>query len=166
MKNGAAALTFNGPSAYVINNTIADNTDTSGTDCGGMRIGGGASPGTPTTVRNNIFWNNTTSDLYLTGTPVVDSFTNDIGVLGFNSPASSTGDVSLDPKFESGDNNYHLQFVSPLVDIGSVGANLPPFDLEGNPRVQGQAPDLGVYEVANEIFSDGFESGDLTAWSN
>jgi hypothetical protein len=62
---------------------------------------------------------------------------------------------------EAGD--FHLSPGSPAVD---AGATLPevPIDLEGSPRPQGAASDIGCYESGGAIFADGFESGTTAAW--
>jgi len=64
----------------------------------------------------------------------------------------------------------HLLADSPAVDSGlAVGTAVghgavPAVDLEGNPRPAGSATDRGAYEYPGVIFSDGFESGDTSAW--
>lgn len=50
---------------------------------------------------------------------------------------------------------------SPVVDAAD-GAQSPPDDILGNPRTG--VPDLGAVE-SSHIFDDGFESGDVSAWS-
>jgi len=50
---------------------------------------------------------------------------------------------------------------SPVVDA-TDGAQSPPDDILGNPRTG--VPDLGAVE-SSHIFDDGFESGDLSAWT-
>ena len=47
---------------------------------------------------------------------------------------------------------------SPLVDRG---ISIPGI----NDGFEGTAPDVGAVEYSPSIFSDGFESGDLAAWS-
>lgn len=61
--------------------------------------------------------------------------------------------------------DYHLDPEGPGVDAGVTLAEVPD-DLDGVPRPQGAASDPGSYEVGGPtIFTDGFESGDTTAWS-
>ena len=50
---------------------------------------------------------------------------------------------------------------SSVVDAAS-GAQSPADDILGNPRIG--TPDLGAVE-SSHIFDDGFESGDLSAWT-
>lgn len=52
---------------------------------------------------------------------------------------------------------------SPATQAGDP-AEAPAVDILGHARIDG-APDLGAWEDLGEIFSDGFESGDLSAWS-
>jgi parallel beta-helix repeat protein len=62
--------------------------------------------------------------------------------------------------------DYHLAPASPARDAGVVRSDLPD-DLEGTPRPQGPTSDVGAYEApAAVLFADGFESGDLSAWSS
>ncbi len=59
--------------------------------------------------------------------------------------------------------DFHLAAASPAVD---AGITLPEVavDLEGNPRPQGLASDIGCYESGAQLFADGFESGTTGAW--
>ncbi|MDA8019356.1 MAG: hypothetical protein MPN21_18090 [Thermoanaerobaculia bacterium] len=60
--------------------------------------------------------------------------------------------------------DFHLLATSPAVDRG---VTLPVFeDFDGAPRISGNAPDLGPFEDQGVLFADGFETGDLTAWSS
>jgi len=99
---------------------------------------------------------------YLNGTPLVVDH-ND--VVNFSGPRSggaytdatgSSGNISADPKFLVVNGEpFHLQTGSPAVDSGDNSSpNLPPEDLDGNPRIQNETNlasaivDMGVYEGA------------------
>lgn len=60
--------------------------------------------------------------------------------------------------------DFHLAPDSDAIDAGELRADVP-VDLDGLPRPQGDGWDAGAYEAFEGIFSDGFESGDTTAWS-
>lgn len=61
--------------------------------------------------------------------------------------------------------DFHLLPGGPGVDTGAIRPDAPT-DLAGLPRPQGGGFDVGAYEVpVSAIFADGFESGDLSAWS-
>lgn len=65
----------------------------------------------------------------------------------------------------------HLLAGGPAVDTGlAVGtpvgqAAVPGDDLDWHQRPLGDAPDRGAYERVPVLFEDGFESGDVAAWS-
>jgi len=59
--------------------------------------------------------------------------------------------------------DFHLTAGSPAIDQGSPIA-APALDYDGGPRPQGAATDLGAFEFG-VVFGDGFESGDLLAWT-
>lgn len=64
--------------------------------------------------------------------------------------------------------DFHIGPGSPCLDTGDDSVTvLPPADFEGEPRIGGAAVDIGVDEFHGDdsIFFDGFESGDLSAWS-
>ncbi|MEM6456638.1 MAG: right-handed parallel beta-helix repeat-containing protein [Acidobacteriota bacterium] len=60
-----------------------------------------------------------------------------------------------------------LPATSPAVDVASP-IDFPLEDILGTPRPQGTRADLGAFErvTTDDVFADGFESGDLSAWSN
>jgi parallel beta-helix repeat protein len=99
---------------------------------------------------------------YLNGTPLVVDH-NDI--LNFSGPRAggaytdatgSNGNISADPRFLVVNGEaFHLETGSPAVDSGDNAApDLPPQDLDGNPRIQNETNllspivDMGVYEGA------------------
>lgn len=60
----------------------------------------------------------------------------------------TNGNTSVDPLFVS-THNYHLQSGSPSIDAGDDGApDLPSNDIDGDPRIVGNAIDQGFDEVA------------------
>ncbi|MEE8524300.1 MAG: choice-of-anchor Q domain-containing protein, partial [Thermoanaerobaculia bacterium] len=61
--------------------------------------------------------------------------------------------------------DYHPRDGSPLLDAGETLAEVPT-DLEGTPRPLGTAYDVGSYEGAGVVFTDGFESGNVSRWSS
>jgi hypothetical protein len=77
-----------------------------------------------------------------------------------------------DPRFVVGSgyaaDGYKVSSDSDAVDNGISLAYVPD-DHEGITRPQGSGYDIGAFENLtswDEIFSDGFESGDTTEWSN
>ncbi len=65
-----------------------------------------------------------------------------------------------DPLFiDAAHGNYRLQAGSPARDAGTASppGGLGLFDLDGNPRTFGPAPDIGAFEIGDGIFKDGFD---------
>jgi hypothetical protein len=57
------------------------------------------------------------------------------------------GNVSGDPLFaDPATGDFHLRAGSPAIDAGFANALASPTDLDGRPRVQGRAPDIGAFE--------------------
>jgi parallel beta-helix repeat protein len=61
--------------------------------------------------------------------------------------------------------DLHLAPGSGAIDAGEIRADVPD-DLEGTARPRGASHDAGAYEAFEGIFADGFESGDVTAWTS
>ena len=118
-----------------------------------------------TTVANSIFWNNTAptgKELYLGtyGTTVTIGFSDVEGGQSsvFVDPSATlvwgTGMIDADPLFvEAAYDDYHLTSPSPCADTGNaISPNLPPEDFEGDPRVAGNAPDIGADEYHMHLY--------------
>jgi hypothetical protein len=119
--------------AHVINLTVADNAST------GIYL----VPNATITLYNSLAFGNST-DL-VAATPGATLGNNMSGV---------------DPLFVDAANaNYHVKFNSPARDAGTATppGGLGLFDLDGNPRNFGAAPDIGAFEIGDKIFKNGFE---------
>jgi hypothetical protein len=56
-------------------------------------------------------------------------------------------DVNVDPHFvDAAAGDYRLRFDSPLINAGNPNVGSAPTDLDGNPRPDGAAADLGAFE--------------------
>jgi hypothetical protein len=73
---------------------------------------------------------------------------------GTRSPAAGSlitegaGNISADPLFANpATGDFHLKPGSLAIDAGAVQDRTLPSDLDGHPRVQGLAPDLGAFET-------------------
>ena len=163
--DGAAGTVSNdGTGAvYVVNNTVSGNIVTAN----GVGLVGGlyvdsTSPGPY--ISNNIFYGNSadTYDLYLYGSASV-LYNNDIQNRAGSIDPSSTGNVSVDPKFVGAD-DFHL---APNASIRGVNAHpgtltpaggiaLATIDLEGNPRTYAGVVDMGAYS-SDDLLRTGFE---------
>jgi hypothetical protein len=152
---GAALLHCQGLLARIAGNTVTGNEASTGsaTSAAGVRIGGDCL----VEVANNILWGNTGLDLalYAEGVRLYHNDLADIG--GAEAPATSIGNVQVDPQFVS-TANLRLQRTSPLIDAGydTPIDGLTAFDADGGPRVAGPHVDIGAYEL-DRLFSDGFD---------
>ena len=97
-----------------------------------------------TTDSNNLFYNSNSKNIYKT--MVGESYWYYISLAQYQS-ASGKGKHSIqaNPDFQDLSNrNFHLTDDSPAVDRGiNIGY---PFDIESNPRPQGNTYDIGAYE--------------------
>jgi hypothetical protein len=65
-----------------------------------------------------------------------------------------TGGISVDPSLGTtfvnwqadGSGDYHQKAGSPTINNGTSSKGAPPNDMDGNPRPQGAAYDIGAYE--------------------
>ena len=82
------------------------------------------------------------------------SYSNYNGVNASNGPVTDAGHNQTDPAstdpnalFVSPGSDFHERTGAPTIDAAR-NSGLEPTDLDGNPRVQGSAPDMGAYEIA------------------
>ncbi len=130
---GGLFLQMDSGTAQVTNLTVADNA----------RTGIYLVPNAPITLFNSLAFGN--------GGDLVQ------GVPGATLGNNLSG---VDPLFVDAANaNYHLKSNSPARDAGTATppGGLGLFDLDGNPRNFGAAPDIGAYEIGDKIFKDGFQ---------
>jgi len=128
----------------LVNLTLADHLE--------FGASGNVMPPGLASFDNSIAWGNALGDVSLFGG-------------GFTTQANLIG---VDPRFVApAAGNYRVSIVSPALDAGTATptGGLSTLALGGVPRLSGPAPDQGAYEL-EEIFADGFESGDTSAWSS
>jgi hypothetical protein len=130
---GGVQLQMDSGTAHVINLTVADNAGT------GIDL----VPNAPITLFNSLAFGNS-ADLVEAG------------------PGATLGNnmSGVDPLFvDAAHGNYHVQFNSAARDAATATppGGLGLFDLDGNPRTFGPAPDIGAFEIGDRIFKDGFQ---------
>ncbi|MEN8133205.1 MAG: choice-of-anchor Q domain-containing protein [Pseudomonadota bacterium] len=111
------------------------------------------------TLTNSIFWGNTATlghEIAIEdNSSVTVSYSNvqggqpEVFVDGTSTLNWVAGtNINADPLFvDAANNDFHLQLGSPSIDVGNASdPDLPPTDYEGDPRIIGSAPDMGVDE--------------------
>ena len=127
LNNNITAIKADTASYYVYNNTITDNAN-------GIYL----SDESEANIINSIIYNNSTNQLYGTGTFTVEYTDVEGGYTG-------TGNVDLNPELNT---QYKLNPCSPVINIGSPETDylLENTDYFGNDRVFWTLVDLGAYE--------------------
>jgi len=121
----------------LLNCTLSGNNKTG--------LGGGGGGVYYSTLYNSIVWGNST----LSGNAVASSlnFTCVEQYMG-----SGSGIIGQNPLFVDAPNgNFRLQPNSPCIDAGFDWMVMGAVDLDGNPRIYGNAVDMGAYEFAPEF---------------
>ena len=142
------ALYVNDGVAAVINSTIADNVVS--TQGGGISHLGS----NQMAVYNTILWNNQPSDIW-----AVDSTKINIAYSDVTTFWSGQGNISADPLFvDVTTQNYHLDELSPCIDVGKNSYVQVDTDLEGHIRIWDGGSgenivDMGCYEYGAPIYA-------------
>lgn len=139
-----------------VNNTVANNV---ATGAGSQVIQLGAS-GAAGSVMNNVVYGNTSSyDIQIYSVTMFAFSYNDYHTID-GSPASSTNEFDVDPKFiNSGLDNFRLSSTSTLLGAGGTPppGDFPLTDLDGHPRTFAGKIDPGAFQFGDGIFMSGFD---------
>jgi hypothetical protein len=119
------------------------NNDVVNMDCGVYM-----DPSVPCDIRNNIFYG---TDCFSLGSQATGG-SNLLYMAGTSVSALFPGDlVNVDPQFVNATNfDYHLHTNSPAINLGATLATVTN-DLDGVPRPQGAAYDIGAYEYTTNV---------------
>jgi hypothetical protein len=141
--------------AFLSNLTVVDNVSAEGHGALDLTADGDGA----IVMSNSLFWNNTGNDVYLAYGDVyfIRNLYADPSVGQLPTPGLTAGNLQ-DADAGLAADGVHLGKGSAAIDYG---VNLPyggatAFDLEGNPRIQGEQIDLGAIEYTG-LFSHGFE---------
>jgi len=119
-----------------------------------------------TNVVNATVADNATTGIYLVPNSTITlyntiAYGNAGDLTTFGNPAQVGNNlISIDPHFvDAANGDFHIKADSAARDAGTATppGGLGLFDLDGNPRTYGPKPDIGAYEVGDEIFKDGFD---------
>ncbi len=133
---------------YCINNTITGNTAEGGGGGAAFQVDGIVAV---LDVFNNIIWGNAGgagADVWLAGTGKERLFSHNDTDRVFGVWDVFDANLDRDPQFvQAAAGDYHLQAGSPCLGAGTPSAPaLPASDLDGNPRIDTGAVDMGCYE--------------------
>jgi parallel beta-helix repeat protein len=156
--NGGGLYLYNRCAPDIIHCTVSDNT--SGASGSGIFCYYSPDPYFPV-VTNSIVWGNaatTGAEICLSNALLDITFSafnpgvenSNLQVLGATSSVREEGNIYEDPAF-IGEGDYHLSPDSPCIDSGTDQIELPEFDIEGEPRIVGSAPDMGADEFVPEV---------------
>ena len=140
----------------LINCTIVDNEADD--------LGGGMSCQQNSHIEliNAILWNNNPDDIF-----VLPNSQSSVTVTysDIQEGWTGTGNISSNPLFyNSSIGDYHLTQNSPCINTGTpdtIGLHLPPWDLDGNPRIYGGRIDMGAYEWQGVAVDDTIHNYDI-----
>ncbi len=158
--SGGGASIFVNPPALFSHCTVAGNSSNF--------LGGGVYAGSAVNFVNSILWGNSLFDVYCfvttTGTfPAVPTYS----TIGSGLFAPSPTNLSVDPLFvDTANGDFHLAPNSPCKNVGSAAAALPAFDFDGDARVVGGTPDMGVDEIPALGMPGTGDDLELFAWMN
>ncbi len=139
-------------------NTVALNTCSLGAplcESGGARFSGEQNA----VIYDNLFALNSNEDLLLEDPEVeADLYYNNIDEIA-GSPDTEIGTLNVaNPEFlDALAEDFRLKPTSPLRNKGNAPFPLPSVDLDGRQRIVESAPDLGAYEIPDDLFVDGFD---------
>ena len=157
---GSVALSIISSQSDIINSTFANNRTVNNPRGGAI----GIMDGSVVNLYNCLLYDNYGCQAYLTDFQTVNRDTINInfslvqdGQEGINKYGTNdllvwgNGNLDANPLFfGSGEHPYSIDFGSPCIDAGTLdlppGITLPDFDIAGNPRVYGEAVDMGAYE--------------------
>ncbi|WP_143393713.1 beta strand repeat-containing protein [Fimbriiglobus ruber] len=101
-------------------------------------------------ITNSILYGDHTPNVFSQASPVTSSSVqfSDVEGSGF---AGVNGNISADPLYvKPGGGDLHILSTSPAIGAGTIGADIPAVDFDGNPR--GNPPDMGAFEGAPTHF--------------
>lgn len=165
--DGGGLLNFGGSSPTLMNVTFHANRADNG---GGIANGLASHP----QLINAIVWGNTISGTVQASSQISNT-TDSVPIIrhsliqgsggsgaGWQVALGSDGgnNLDVDPRFVQNGNassvpptpgDVHLQIGSPAIDVGNSAVITLTTDLDGNPRIQGNAIDMGAYETAEIV---------------